>query len=308
MPKYPLITVIINCFNGSAYLDTAVTSVLNQTYQNWELLFWDNQSVDNSYDIAASYNDTRIKLFRSKTHTTLAKARYEALIYARGEWTGFLDVDDIWHPHKLESQVDLLNQQYSSDTSLIFCRGSYFGSAVNQPIPFADTNNLNYPPSRIPLADLSLRSSCSYLNPIIFISSLYRTSPLKKLSLVSQFDLIPDYFWHLYFIHHFPHLVCKQSLCACRLHDTNLHHTKRLQLLKECIRVFSVYNHLFHDSPYVRLPSHIKYNIALFRQGKSNRLTFLFLRSPLVFVSVLLKLFLFTILFKPLGMMLNRRR
>jgi len=168
MSKYPLITVIINCYNGAEFLDTAVTSVLQQTYQFWELIFWDNQSTDNSYDMVATYNDKRIKLYRSPTHTTLAKARYEALLYARGDWTGFLDVDDVWHPRKLEFQINLLNTKYSPDTSLIFCRGSYFGSAVHLPTPFTDTNHLNYPPSRIPLSAISLKASCSYLNPIIF--------------------------------------------------------------------------------------------------------------------------------------------
>ena len=45
-----LISIIVNCFNGERFLAEALESVINQSYQNWELIFWDNQSVDNSSD------------------------------------------------------------------------------------------------------------------------------------------------------------------------------------------------------------------------------------------------------------------
>ena len=53
----PLISVIVNCFNGEKYLNEALMSVLSQSYNNWEVIFWDNQSIDNSTNIVLSYND-----------------------------------------------------------------------------------------------------------------------------------------------------------------------------------------------------------------------------------------------------------
>ena len=47
----PLITIIINCYNGEKYLKECIDSVIEQTYQNWEIIFWDNQSTDNSAKI-----------------------------------------------------------------------------------------------------------------------------------------------------------------------------------------------------------------------------------------------------------------
>ena len=54
------VSVLMNCFNGSKYLEDALHSVLNQTYENWEIIFWDNNSTDNSSRIVNSILDKRI--------------------------------------------------------------------------------------------------------------------------------------------------------------------------------------------------------------------------------------------------------
>ena len=69
MPKInlPLISVIMNCHNGATYLKQSIKSLLNQKYNNWELIFWDNKSTDSSKKILLSFKDKRIKYFKSKT-------------------------------------------------------------------------------------------------------------------------------------------------------------------------------------------------------------------------------------------------
>ena len=59
----PLVSILMNCFNGEKFLREAVDSVLAQTYQNWEVIFWDNQSTDKSAEIFKSYSDPRLKYF-----------------------------------------------------------------------------------------------------------------------------------------------------------------------------------------------------------------------------------------------------
>ena len=56
----PLISVIINCYNGEKYLRETIDSVLNQSYQNWEIVFWDNNSTDQSANILKSYKENRL--------------------------------------------------------------------------------------------------------------------------------------------------------------------------------------------------------------------------------------------------------
>ena len=92
----PLVSIIINCFNGEKYLREALTSILNQSYKNWEVIFWDNQSSDNSKKIFNSFQNERFKYFYADKHTTLYKARNLAINKTNGELLAFIDTDDIW--------------------------------------------------------------------------------------------------------------------------------------------------------------------------------------------------------------------
>lgn len=109
MSKEPLVSILMNCYNGEKYLAEAIDSVLNQTYKNWEIVFWDNQSDDHSSQIFHSYADPRLKYFYAPKHTWLYEARNFAISKARGDFIAFLDVDDSWLPTKLEKQMPLFS-------------------------------------------------------------------------------------------------------------------------------------------------------------------------------------------------------
>lgn len=106
-----LVSVIMNCFNGEKYLREAIDSVIKQTYSNWELIFWDNQSTDKSAEIIKGYGDSRLKYFYAPGHTVLYDARNHALEKTQGEYIAFLDVDDWWEPEKLEKQIKLFEDK-----------------------------------------------------------------------------------------------------------------------------------------------------------------------------------------------------
>ena len=101
----PLVSVIINCHNGEEYLNNCIKSVLNQTYKNWEIIFFDNNSSDKSSKQVKNFNDKRIKYFRSNKTYTLYKARNLAVSKSSAEFITFLDVDDWWLKTKLEEQI-----------------------------------------------------------------------------------------------------------------------------------------------------------------------------------------------------------
>ena len=103
--EQPLVSILMNCFNGERYLREAIDSVVAQTYGQWELIFWDNQSTDASTGICRSYRDPRIKCFVSPRHTNLGGARALALEQTKGQLIAVLDVDDVWLPEKLARQV-----------------------------------------------------------------------------------------------------------------------------------------------------------------------------------------------------------
>ena len=106
----PFVSIIMNCYNGEKYLHEALDSVVAQTYRNWELIFWDNQSTDKSAEILKSYEEPRFRYFYAPQHVTeIYEARNYALEQAQGEFIAFLDVDDWWKPEKLGKQVPLFD-------------------------------------------------------------------------------------------------------------------------------------------------------------------------------------------------------
>ena len=121
MNKTPLVSVIMNCYNSETYLREAIESVLNQTYPHFEIIFWDNQSMDESGNIAQSYDDDRIKYFYAPTHTSLGEGRNCALRECSGEYIAFLDCDDRWVANKLALQLSILHEH----PEILFCFGSY---------------------------------------------------------------------------------------------------------------------------------------------------------------------------------------
>jgi len=101
----PLVSIIMNCFNGEQYLNEALTSILNQSYSFWEVIFWDNRSNDSSAKIFNSYKDKRFKYFYAKEHTSLYQARNLAIEKSKGDFIAFLDTDDLWAKDKLNLQM-----------------------------------------------------------------------------------------------------------------------------------------------------------------------------------------------------------
>ncbi len=111
MKKLPLVSIIMNCFNGQEFLDKSINSVINQTYSNWELIIWDNQSNDKSYEVIKKFKDSRIRYFYADSHTNLYNARGLAVKKSKGDFIAFLDVDDWWCDNKLECQIPIFENE-----------------------------------------------------------------------------------------------------------------------------------------------------------------------------------------------------
>lgn len=147
--REPLVSVIMNCYNGEKYLRGAIESVLAQSYTNFEVVFWDNISNDSTRSIVESYRDKRIKYFLAENHVPLGEARNLAIQKAQGEFIAFLDVDDVWFPEKLRKQV-----QYFDDPSigLVYCNIKYIDSNGHAVEPSKTESEGNY--SKITFIDL----------------------------------------------------------------------------------------------------------------------------------------------------------
>jgi glycosyltransferase involved in cell wall biosynthesis len=109
------VSIVMNCYNGEKYLQEALSSIISQTYQNWELIFYDNQSTDQSKKIFESFKDRRFFYHYAEKHTKLFKARNKALKVTTGDLIAFLDVDDYWSETKLEKQCDKFKDNENLD-------------------------------------------------------------------------------------------------------------------------------------------------------------------------------------------------
>src|SRR5208283_539044 len=123
----PLVSVIMNIRNGSAYLRESLDSVMAQSFADWELIAWDDCSTDDSAGIVAEYKDPRVHYFLSPEDTPLGKARANAIRQATGQWLAFLDQDDLWTPTKLEKQMALTDEHVGIiyGRAVLFWPGGY---------------------------------------------------------------------------------------------------------------------------------------------------------------------------------------
>lgn len=105
-----LVSVIMPSWNTSNFIAESIQSVIDQTYENWELIIVDDCSTDNTDDVVAKFTDKRIRYFKNEKNSGAALSRNRALREARGEWIAFLDSDDLWNPDKLEHQINFMNE------------------------------------------------------------------------------------------------------------------------------------------------------------------------------------------------------
>ena len=110
MEHQPLVSIIVNCYNSAKFLRPTIDSILVQTYHNFEVIFWDNQSTDDTAAIIKSYNEDRFHYYYAPEHVALGEARNMALKQVNGVYLTFLDSDDIWLPDFLLRGVECLKK------------------------------------------------------------------------------------------------------------------------------------------------------------------------------------------------------
>lgn len=108
--KNELVSIIMPTYNCAKFINETIKSVLNQTYENWELVIVDDCSNDNTEEVVASFNDKRIKYHRLEKNSGAAVARTTAMKMATGNYMAFLDSDDLWKDNKLEKQLEFMKK------------------------------------------------------------------------------------------------------------------------------------------------------------------------------------------------------
>lgn len=107
MQNKNLVSIITPSWNCGKFLEETIKSIQAQTYTNWELLFQDDCSTDDTKELVLrlAADDDRIKYECNPQNSGAAITRNNALRRAKGKWIAFLDSDDLWLPNKLEKQI-----------------------------------------------------------------------------------------------------------------------------------------------------------------------------------------------------------
>ena len=233
----PLVSVLINCYNGERYLKEAIDSVICQTYQNWELLFWDNQSTDNSKEIFHSYRDPRLKYFLAKEHTELGEARNLLLTHSKGDFIAFLDCDDLYCKEKLEKQVSFMldkgvRMSYSS-VDIMDSNGRVFRSPRVR-------NSSGY------IFDQLLKKYEINMQTVMLDRHLLKHSWLSFNSLLTY---SPDYNLFMQIASHYPVGVIKEALAKYRVYRDSLS-SKKLGVVAPEMKI--TLDTIFDNNPSLR--------------------------------------------------------
>lgn len=122
--KELLISIIMPAYNCEKYIIEAINSVIDQSYQNWELLVLDDGSKDNTLKIINEFGnkDSRIRPLPNEKNIGVSATRNRGIELARGEWIAFLDSDDMWEVSKLEKQLKVAKE---NSAEFLFTGSSY---------------------------------------------------------------------------------------------------------------------------------------------------------------------------------------
>lgn len=114
MRQGPLVSIIMPAYNAEKYLQDSIDSVLQQTYDNWELIITNDGSSDGTQNILESYTDNRIRII-SQSNKGVSAARNTALAQMKGDYFTFLDADDLLPKQSLEMRMFFAEQNPAID-------------------------------------------------------------------------------------------------------------------------------------------------------------------------------------------------
>ena len=236
------ISIVMNCYNGESFLKLALESIFNQTYQNWELIFWDNKSQDNSKKILDNYTDNRVRYFISDNHTSQYEARKRAVENCSGELIAFLDVDDWWDISKLEKQSLLFD-----DTEGGFACCNYW--IINERKGIKKTIAFKNIPTGYITEQLLIRNFVGMSTLMVRRDSYFAL----KYGFNPEFEIIGDYDLILRLSQNYKLSCTKEPLSFYRWHGNNLGFLKfelniyELEKWIENANSFKKYKHYFRS-------------------------------------------------------------
>lgn len=227
----PRVSVIMNAYNSARFLQDSIDSALAQTFEDFEIIFWDGGSTDASAEIARACGDPRMRVFVADVHEPLGPSRNHAVARARGEWLAFLDCDDLWAPEKLQRQLDRLTTA-PPDTALVYCRALAFSDRGDEGEAVWQYAGRDLPEGGIHLT--LLREG----NLVAMLSALVRRDAYLAVGgIPDDYQSAEDYYLFAALSEKYPAVCVQQILCRYRVHPDSITARHRRRSHEEALQV-----------------------------------------------------------------------
>ena len=179
------VSVIIPMYNSEEFIEECISSVVNQTYKNLEIIVIDDCSEDSSFSIVDRIKDERIKLVKFQENKGVSIARNKGIDISTGDYIAFLDSDDVWVKDKIEKQIKFIKD---NDYTFIYSNYAYLNEKLLHKLVDLDLKleNIQYESEKIKeLKVTNVPSQLSYeqaiKNTTIFVSTvMFDMNKLKK--------------------------------------------------------------------------------------------------------------------------------
>ncbi len=225
--KKPEISIIVNCLNGEKFVKRCLKSILKQTYKNFEVIFWDNNSSDNTLLEVKKIKSKKIRIFKSKNTYKLYDARNKAISKCYGKYISFLDIDDTWEKDKLEKQLKAI---LSINVDLVYT--NYLIVKDNAKLIF----NKN-------IDNKDIIKLILIRNPISISTILVKKKSLNKVNNFNpNYEIIGDFDFYYKFCKNFKTSYINEPLVKYYIHGDNY------SILKENLRITEMNNWLKKNS------------------------------------------------------------
>lgn len=176
----PVISVIMPVYNSSRFLRTAIDSILNQTFRDFEFLIFNDGSTDNSKAIILSYQDKRIKFYDDDVNLGYTTRLNCGLNIAQGQYVARMDSDDISLPARFEQQYNFLE----ANKDIVVC-GGFFDFIENT----RNSQSFNWVTNTChDLLKINLLFDCAFCHPTVMI----RNSVVKEYSIQYKKNFEPS--------------------------------------------------------------------------------------------------------------------
>ena len=197
-------------YNSEKFVAEAIQSILDQKFNNFELIIINDASTDNSLNIIELFQDKRIKVFQNEKNRGIVYSRNKGLKFSKGEYIGMFDSDDIAYPEKFKEQIAFLEK--NKDFGMV-------GSRVK----FIDENGKRLPGSwKLKASPEMIPSIMLFKNYFLQSAVLYRKECINKFSFRDGFDILEDYLIWLEIISDYKAWNLQKYLVKYRIHGSSI--------------------------------------------------------------------------------------